>query len=124
MINNERIVPVVKTDYLSLIGTILGLNGTSYTVAKSPDVEGNFVIEAEGAAGNVLANQPVKTLDFADGTTSATVYFVADYNFVGFSIDGAAVVATGTVVADGISLYKAVLADSAITVTAVTPAVE
>ena len=124
MINKDRIVPVQKTDLLSLIGTVLGLIGTSYTVAKSPDVEGNFVIEADGAAGVVLANQPVKSLNFADGVTSATVLFIADFDYTGFSIDGTAAEITGTVVADGVSLYKAVLADSAITVTAVTPAVE
>ena len=34
MINTDRIVPVTKTDLLSLIGTILGLGGTRRTVPK------------------------------------------------------------------------------------------
>ena len=118
MINSNRIVPVQKTDLLSLYGTVLNLIGTSYTVLESPDVEGNFVCTASGAAGNKLANQPVKTLDFTSGTTSGTVYFIPAYDFEGFKIAGAKVTVTGTVNADGATLYKAVLADAAITVTA------
>ena len=117
MINSERIVPVMKTDLLTLYGTVLNLIGTSYTVLQSPDVEGNFVCTATGAAGNKLANQPVKTLDFADGTTSGTIYFIPAYDFEGFKIAGVAAEATGDVVTDGATLHKAVLADSAITVT-------
>ena len=117
MINSHRIVPVQKTDLLSLYGTVLNLIGTSYTVLESPDIEGNFVCTASGAAGNKLCNQPVKTLDFASGTTSGTVYFIPAYDFAGFKIAGVAASATGTVNADGATLYKAVLATSAITVT-------
>ena len=118
MINSNRIVPVQKTDLLSLYGTVLNLIGTSYTVLQSTDVEGNFAVTASGAAGNKLANQPVKTLDFTSGTTSGTVYFIPAYDFDCFKIAGVKVTATGDVEADGATLYKAVLADSAITVTA------
>lgn len=121
MINNDRIVPIQKIDLLSMIGTVLNLIGTSYSVLETDDVLGDFTVEASGAAGNLLANQPVKTLNFADGVTSGTVYFVAAYDFAGFQIDGTAVTATGDVQPDGVSLYKAVLADSAVTVTSVTP---
>lgn len=117
MINSNRIVPVQKTDLLSLYGTVLKLIGTSYTVLESPDVEGNFVCTASGAAGNKLANQPVKTLDFTSGTTSGTVYFIPAYDFEGFKIAGVAATATGDVEADGATLYKVVLADAALTVT-------
>lgn len=119
MINKDRIVPIQKTDFLSLIGTVLGLIGTSYTVAKSTDVEGDFVITGSGDAGNKLCDQPVKTLDFADGVTAGVAYFVPAYDFAGFKIAGAAVEATGDVEADGITLYKATLATNAITVAAV-----
>ena len=124
MINNDRIVPVQKIDLLTLIGTVLGLNNTSYAVLQTSDTLGDFTVTGTGAAGTKLANQPVKTLDFASGVTSATVYFVADYNYAGVSIAGTATTpaaGSATVKADGVSLYKAVLADSAVTITAVSP---
>lgn len=123
MINANRIVPVTKTDLLTLVGTILGLVGISYSVLDADDTVGDFTVTASGAAGNLLAAQPVKTLDFADGTTSGTVYFVAAYDFAGFAIAGAAAEAEGAVISDASTLYKAVLADSAITVTAISPVI-
>lgn len=123
MINDKRIVPIQKMDLLSMVGTILGLNGTSYTVIQSADVEGAFSVTGSGAVGNVLANQPVKTLNFADGVTSATVYFVAGYDYEGMTINDVAATPTGTVNPDGVTVYKAVLGSSAITITAITPVV-
>lgn len=123
MINNERIVPIQKIDRLSAIGEILALTNTSYTVLKSADVTGNFTVTGSGSAGNFLANQPVKTLDFAAGVTSATVYFIPDYAYAGMKIAGTATTPTETVVADGATLYKAVLSSSTVTITAVTPAI-
>ena len=121
MINLDRIVPVEKIDLLSLIGTVLGLIGTSYNVLASSDTVGTFAVTGSGAAGNFLCNQPVKTLDFPAAVTSATVYFVADYDYAGMSIAGTATTPTGTVNADGVTLYKAVLGSGTITITAVTP---
>ena len=127
MINTSRVVPVQKTDYLSLIGTILGLIGTSYAVAESETVLGDFKITGTGAAGNFLVDQPVKTLDIGSGVTSATVFFCADYGFDGITVNGAAATISdsGLVLAavkkDAVTLYKAVYADSAVTITAVTP---
>lgn len=123
MINNDRIVPIQKTDRLSAIGEILTLTNTSYSILKSADVTGTFTVTGSGSAGNFLANQPVKTLDFADGVTSATVYFIPDYAYEGMKIAGVATTPTGTVVADGATLYKAVLSSSSVTITAVTPAI-
>lgn len=124
MINKNRIVPIVKTDLLTLVGTILGLGGTSYAVINSADVEGTFSVTGSGAAGNKLADQPLKSLDFASGVTSATVYFVSTPDYVGFSKNGTAcTVAGGSVTpnGDGATLYKAVLATSTVTITAVSP---
>lgn len=121
MINNDRIVPVQKIDLLSLIGTVLNLIGTEYDVLQTTDVEGDFTVDASGDAGTLLANQPVRTLDFAEGVTAGTVYFVPAYDFVGFSVAGTVVGFEGTVQPDGVTLYKAVLADGDVTVTAVTP---
>jgi hypothetical protein len=126
MINNDRIVPIQKIDYISMIGTVLTLHGTSYTVLGATDVVGDFSVTGTGAAGTFLANQPVKTLDFATGVTGGTVYFVADYNFGAITVAGAtATFAEGsaTVVADGATLYKAVLASGSVTVTVITPAI-
>ena len=53
--------------------------------------------------------------------TGATVYFIPAYDYTGMSINGTAVTPTGTVNPDGITLYKAVLASGAVTITAVSP---
>lgn len=130
MINNDRIVPIHKIDYLSMIGTILGIGGTSYAILASTDVEGTFEVTGSGAAGNKLANQPVKTLDFKTGVTSGTVYFVAAYDFEGIKVAGAAPTFASAsldnddVLHDGITLYKAVLGSGEVTLTAVTPIAE
>ena len=123
MINTERIVPIQKIDFLSLIGTIMTLNNTTYTVLEASDVEGTFSVTGSGAAGTFLANQPVQTLDFPTGVTGATVYFVAAYDYAGMTKAGAAITPTGDVNPDGITLYKAVLASGNVTITPVTPVV-
>lgn len=127
MINKDRIVPVQKTDLLSLIGTVLAIANVSYGVLASTDVEGDFEVTGSGAAGNKLANQPVKSLDFKSGVTSGTVYFVASYDYEGIKVAGvAATIADGsaTVINDGATLYKAALASGEVTITAVTPVAE
>lgn len=125
MVNYERIVPITKIDLLSLIGTVMTLNNTSFAVLPAKTITGEFEVTGTGAAGNKLANQPVKTCDFVSGVTSGTVYFVPAYDFVGFKVAGAAVDPyTGSVdeiKPDGVTLYKAVLASGHVTVTAVTP---
>lgn len=124
MINNDRIVPIQKMDLLTMVGTILSLIGTSYTVLAASTIEGAFSVTGTGAAGNKLANQPVQTLDFASGVTGGTVYFVPAYDYAGITVAGAAAtIAEGsaTVNPDGVTVYKAVLADSAVTITAVSP---
>ena len=127
MVNNDRIVPVQKMDFLSLIGTCMVLDGTSFGVLAASNVEGDFSVSASGAAGNKLCNQPVRSLDFVSGTTSGTVYFVPAYDYQGIKVAGAAASFNSSylddddVKKDGITLYKAVLSSSTITLTAVTP---
>lgn len=124
MINKDRIVPIESMDFLSLVGTIFGINGTSYAIIQSTDVEGAFEVTGSGAAGNKLCGQPLKSLDFKSGVTSGTVYFVADYHYEGFKIAGTdtAIESSGDeVIADGITLHKAVLGSGKITVTQLTP---
>lgn len=117
MINKDRIVPIQKCDLLTMYNTILGIHGISRTVIAS-DVDGNFTVTAEGDAGTLIANQPVQTLDFAAGVTAAVVYFVADYDYEGFKVAGVAV-ETVEVEKDAVTLYKATLADGAVTIAAV-----
>lgn len=118
MINDERIVSVTKTDLLSLYGMILKQNkdNAELEVAKSGDVLGNFVIK--DATNPLIADQPVVTCDFAEGVTTATIYFVADPHYIGFSVAGAVVESTGdTVEAKNETLYMAELASGAVTIT-------
>lgn len=126
MINNDRIVPIQKTDLLSMIGTVLNIASVSYAVLAATDIEGDFSVTGTGAAGNFLANQPVKTLDFPEAVTGGTVYFVPAYDYEGITVAGAAAtIADGsaTVSPDGVTLYKAELASGEVTVTAVTPVI-
>lgn len=127
MVNTDRIVPITKIDYLSMIGTAMKLAGTSFSVLAASDVEGTFSVTGTGAAGNKLANQPAKSIDFATGVTSGTVYFVASNDFTGITVAGSAAtiddsgVALANVAKDGVTLYTAALSSGTVTITAVTP---
>ena len=120
MINEKRIVPVEKTDLLSLYGLILkmGSNNATLAAALAATIDGDY--EITEASTPLIADQPVKSVDFASDVSTATLYFVAAYDYVGFSINGTAVETTGDdVVADDNTLYKAELASSAIEITKV-----
>ena len=119
MINNDRIVPITKVDLISMYALILMQASANATLAKvsANNVEGDFVITA--AETPLIADEPVKTVDIAEEVTEATLYFVPAFDYKGFSLNGVAVTATGDVVADGHTLYKAVLASSAVTITKV-----
>lgn len=107
MINNDRIVPVTATDLLTLYGTMLKIGGVSVTALTTTASDGTFTIAS--ASGTVIANEPVKSLEITAGT-SATIYFVAAYDFTGFTIAGSPVTTTGaTVNPDGRTLYTATL---------------
>lgn len=121
MINNDRIVPVQKVDLLTLYGAIFNIAQVEYSVLQPSDILGDFSVAESG--GTYLASQPIQSLDFGDGVTAGTVYFIAGYDYSGFTLNGVAVEATGDVLPDGVTLYKAVLADGAVTVSAVSPVV-
>lgn len=122
MINTDRIVPVTATDLISLYGLILKqdtTNNASLAKLESSDM-GEFQITSGSAP--LLANEPAKKIDIdatASSVSACTVYFVPAYDYEGFTVDGEAVVPTGTVNADGNTLYKAVFATNAITITQV-----
>lgn len=128
MVNDDRIVPIQKIDLLSMYGTILVIANVSFAVIAATDTLGDFSVTGSGAAGNKLANQPVKTLDFASGVTGGTVYFVPAYDFSAITVAGVAAtiddsgLALDDVQPDGVTLYKAVLSSGEVTITAVTPA--
>lgn len=125
MINTNQIVPITATDLLTLLGTVMAIGQESLAAvptALAPlDVEGNFKVTTNSAVA--LASAPVKSLDFdatASSVSAGTVYFVPAYDYVGFSIDGAAVVTAGANVnSDGCTLYKAVLATGTVTISKV-----
>lgn len=116
MINTERIVPIVRTDLLTMYGNIMVLAGT--TVAKlEASAPGKFSVTGSGNAGNKIANEPVKSLDFVSGVTAAVVYFIPDTHYEGFKVAGVDVTASGVEVdADGVTLYTATLASGAVTI--------
>jgi hypothetical protein len=116
MINTERIVPVTAIDLLSLYGLILAQNVSGLTAL---DATNPGVFEVESASNALIADEPIESLDFASGVSTATVYFVPAYNYVGFTQNGAAITNTGDVDPDGRSLYKAELASGSVTITKV-----
>ena len=114
MINTDRIVQVSKTDLLTLYGTILKIASVSVAAAQAT-APGEFKITS--AATALIAAEPVESLDFAAAVTSATVYFVAAYNYAGFKIAGTAVETAGAdVVADAATLYTATLSGGVVTI--------
>lgn len=115
MINTERIVPVTNTDLLSMYGTMLKVHGVSGITQLAPTNPGEF----NQATNNltVLCNEPVKTFNFAATATAGTVYFIAAYDFKGFSIAGTATETIGATVAkDANTLYTATLSGGTITI--------
>ena len=129
MINKNRIVPVMKTDLLTLYGTMLALASVSCSALVSTDVAGDFSVTGTGSAGTFLCDQPVKSLDIPSGVTGCTVYFVAGYDFDGITVASAAptfnssYLKNSDVVGDCATLYKAVLSSGTVTLTAVSPVV-
>lgn len=130
MINNDRIVPVTKIDLLSLYGTILNVaTSNPIETLKSIDVEGNFSVTVDDNDYSYLADQPVKTLDFASGVSTGTVYFVAGYDFSSITVAGAAAtLAEGSIGLDEVkkdcaTLYEVILESGAITISAHTATV-
>lgn len=113
MINYDRIVPVTQVDLLTLYGNTMKLAGTTVTALEADEI-GTFVMSS--GSGNVLANEPVKSFDFASGVTSAKLYFIPAYDFEGFKVAGSPVTPTGDIIADGRTLYTATLASGAVTI--------
>ena len=114
MINANRIVPVVKTDLITLYSVILKVANVSVTKLDAADAEGNFTQATNSAT--VLCSEPVKSFDFTATATAGTAYFVPTVDFKGFKTSGTAATTAGVdVVADGSTLYSATLATGTVT---------
>lgn len=116
MINNDRIVPITAVDLITMYGLILKLAAsTAPSALEATDTAGDFAVTTNSAT--LLANEPVKSLNFGSSVTASTVYFVAAYDYEGFSINGTAATTAGaTVAADGRTLYSATLSSGTITI--------
>lgn len=121
MINTDRIVPVTKTDLVTLYANILTIAGQTIAALQAT-APGAFEIAEAPASGSLIAAEPVINLDIDADVSAVTVYFLAGYNFAGITIGGAAAtLADGSaeVEADDSSLYKAELATGEVTITKV-----
>jgi len=87
MINKDRIVPVTKTDLLTLYATILALGGKTFTVLKADDAEGHFTFPTQGLT--YIAAEPVKSFT-GDNDGVGTLYFVPAYGCEVEGVDGEA----------------------------------
>ena len=116
MINNDRIVPITVIDLITMYGLILKLAAaTAPTALAADDTAGDFTVSTNSAT--VLADEPVKTVNFGSGVSAGTVYFVPAYDYVGFSINGTATATAGaTIDANDSTLYSATLADGTVTI--------
>ena len=114
MINANRIVPVVKTDLVSLYSVILKAANVSVTKLDATDADGTLTQDTNIASG--LCSEPVKSFDFAATAPAGTAYFVPSVDFKGFTTAGTAATTAGVdVVADGSTLYSATLATGTVT---------
>ena len=122
MINANRIVPVQVIDLISLYGLILKQDTTNNSGLVALQATAPEVFTQSTNSAVVIAAEPVKTFNFASGVTAGTVYFIAAFDYVGFSINGVAeepADGSDTVANDGRTLYKAVLSSGDITITKV-----
>lgn len=114
MINNSRIAPVTRADLLTIYGTCAKLAGTSIT-AVSASAPGEFALTS--GSGNVIADEPIKSIDLGASVTAIVVYFIPAFDYEGFSLAGTKVSTAGaTVVADGATLYTATLSGGTVTI--------
>ena len=85
--------------------------------AESDNVVCRFkLVQTRGGSGNKLCSQPLKSLNFGSGVTSAVIYFIPALDYEGFTKTGATLTVTGDVVADGATLYTATLSTNALTI--------
>lgn len=116
MINNDRIVPITKIDYLSLIYVILH-NQANVGVLKVAD--GVASVPTASQYESLLANEPVKKIELVTG--SKPLAFVASYDFEGITLNGEAVDVATEIKKDGVSLYRVLQLEGQVNVVVLTP---
>lgn len=120
MINDERIVPITSVDLISMYGMVLSAAAAAASGTApeklAADNAGEFAVSTNSKT--YIAAEPVKKLNFGN-VTSETIYFVPAYDYAGFTKTGATLTVSGTVDADGRTLYKAALSTNALTITKV-----
>ena len=119
MINTNRIVPMTATDLITNYGVTLAAaaEAASGTAPEKLTATNPGEFSVTTASKTYLANEPVKTLNFGSSITANTTYFVPALDYKGFTKTSATLTVTGDVVADGSTLYKAVLSTNALTIT-------
>lgn len=116
MINTDRIVPITVVDLLTIYGLVLAVGlDSAPTKLDATNTAGDFSQTTNSAT--VICSEPVKSFNFGSGVTAGTVYFVAGYDYTGFSLNGTATTTAGaTVTADGRTLYSATLSSGTVTI--------
>lgn len=113
MINANRIVPVQSTDLLSLYATALKIVQVSVSKISASN-PGEFTQTTSGSS--VFCDEPVKAFDFGESVSSALVYFVAAYDYEGFTVNGSPATTAGvSIEKDGSTLYTATLSSGTLT---------
>ena len=113
MINNKRIVPIDKLDLLTAYNMILNAAGTAITAIAADTEDGAFTVDT----ANTFCNEPAVSIKVT--AESGNFYFVPAHTFEGMT----GVTVSGTIVADGKTLYKGAISSGTVTVTPVTPGV-
>lgn len=121
MINTERIVPVTSTDLLTLYSVSLAAAAAaaSGTAPEKLDATNAGEFASTTNSKTYFCTEPVKSFNFGSSVTSETVYFVPARDYKGFTKTSNTLTVSGTVTADGSTLYKAALSTNALTITKV-----
>ena len=119
MINKNRIVPVMKTDLLSLYSVILAAASVTLTKANAKNALGEFAVTAAPQSGSLIASEPVKSLDIASGVSAVTIYFTPADDYAGFTLAGVATETAGVDVEVDGGLYLATLSSGTVTISKV-----
>ena len=108
MINENRIVPVTKSDLLSIYANMCIISGKDVTVVHASNI-GVFSITDDLTIDDyVVCAEPVKSVELNDNT-AGNVLFIPAVDFDGFYADGVKITFDGgaEVEADGATLYMA-----------------
>lgn len=119
MINQDRIVPIMAYDLLSLYGLIMHVSSNSTARLDSVGI-GEFDLQ-ERDTSRYMCTEPVISLNIGTGVTSSvTIYFVADPNFKGLFKNNVAMTISDESVdvkKDSATLYQAAISGSSATIT-------